>query len=280
MKFLDAHCHFFIIFKEFYSDFLKYTHQQELTAAFLNSEMPDKASFYSFFEFKKSKKHKLPKLVFFSALHPWKTHSIKEWEYQHKPQLEERLKQSKEIFIGETGLDKIRGAKAEIQKEIFKSHIELALKYKRPFTIHCVKSWGNCINILKSFLDSKNDKIPFIVHGFSGSAEIMSDLIKIGGYISFSATAIIRGNKKTLDNITKIDIKKLLIETDFPYSAVNNKGDIMEFQSGKEAGEFYIKMLKKAYKKTAEIKNISVEQLSRILEENGKIFTDYTAYRQ
>ena len=141
-----------------------------------------------------------------------------------------------------------------------------------------MREWGNCTDILKSFFSDRGKKrIPFIVHGFSGSSETMKILINLGGYISFSSDLIIKGNKKAIENIRKADLCRILIETDFPYSAVDNSGRIIDFKSGTEAGQVYMEMLEKGYSQTAEILDISVEKLSGIIEENGKIFKDYTA---
>ena len=278
MNIFDSHSHFFVIFKEFYSDFLNFSASRGLSAVFLNSEMPDDDAFSSFSNPPGTVKYNFPLFLFFAALHPWRTESAEKWENTYKPAFEDKLKQNKNLFIGETGLDRLRGADIETQKEIFRSHVELALKNERPFTIKCTREKGNCTDILREFFsDRKKNRIPFIVHGFSGSSETMKNLITLGGYISFSSAAIIKGNKKTLENIRTADPGRILIETDFPYSAVDDAGKIIDFKNGNEAGRVYMDMLERGYRETAGIMNISVEKLSGIIEENGKIFKDYTA---
>ena len=280
MKVFDSHSHFFVIFKEFYLDFLKYTALNGLSGGFINSDIGDEASFSSFFRGPELKNLILPHITVFTALHPWKTESAEKWAEFAGPELEKKLQKNKNLFIGETGLDRLRGADIETQKEIFRSHIELALSYERPFTIHCVREWGNCTDILNEYFSGRGKKrIPFIVHGFSGSAETMKILTGLGGYISFSAAMIIKGHVKTLENIRKADRERILIETDFPYSAADRHGEIINFKNGKEAGMLYMEMIKNGYLKTAETLDISVEKLCGIIEENGKIFKNYTDSR-
>ncbi len=281
MRKIDAHSHINVVFKEFYSDFLKNTASKGTVSIFVNSQTPDEASFLSLINFRKKNLSNFPNLLFFSALHPWHTETLEKWENRQKKTLEGMLVHNKNLLIGETGLDRLRGADIETQKDIFRSHIELALEYKRPFSIHCVREWGNCTDILSSFFsEDKKEKIPFIVHGFSGSFETMQRLVKIGAYISFSAGMIIRDNKKTLENIIRIDLNRFFIETDFPYSVLDEKGEMTEFKSADQAAGVYTEMLQNAYKKAADILNISTAELGRIIEENGKIFTDYTASRR
>ena len=282
MKFFDAHTHFLVIFKEFYSDFLNFSASSGLSTVFINSETPDGETFSLFSDASYSEKYNIPNLLFFTALHPWRTESAEKWEKNEKIMLENILQTNADIFIGETGLDRLRGADIETQKIIFREHLGLAVKYNRPFTVHCVKEWGNCIDILNSFFAEKN-RIPFIIHGFSGSAEIMKQLIRLGGYISFSAKSLIEENKKAAYCLSKADINRIFIETDFPFNAVNKKGQSVQknsFKNGIEAGQIYTNMLEKGYFKAAEILNINTEELSRIIEKNGKIFTNYTASRR
>ena len=276
MKVIDAHSHIHVIFHEFYSEFLNYIDSAGVSSIFINSETPNGGEIFSLINKTKTKNSIIPNLLFFSALHPWKTEQPGDWENI----LENRLKTDRFLFIGETGLDRLRGAGIETQKEIFKAHLELAVKYKRPFSVHCVREWGNCIELIRSVL-SKTDKteLPFIIHSFSGSYETMSELINLGAFISFSASMILNENKKTAENISRIKRKRILLETDFPYSAIDKNGDLIDFKSGLEAGEYYVRMLKDAYSRTACLMNISEEELCGVIEKNGKIFTDYSAYR-
>ena len=277
MRLIDAHSHIHVISNEFYSDFLNFIDHNGPVSVFINSETPDETEIFSLIEKLKAENSSFTNLLFFSALHPWKTEKTQNWI----DILEKKLEKDRSLLIGETGLDRFRGADIETQKDIFRSHIELAVKYRRPFTVHCVKEWGICTEVIReSVSENRRPAVPFILHSFSGSCETMDELVRLGGYISFSASMILNGNKKTADNIGRIRTDRLLIETDFPYSAKNGNGNLITFKNGNEAGDYYVSMLKKAYSRAAFILNISEEKLCGVIEENGKIFTDYTAYRR
>jgi TatD DNase family protein len=274
MRVTDAHSHIHVIFHEFYSDFLNFTGSAGISSIFINSETPDETEIFSLIKNSTTKNSNSPKLLFFSALHPWNTEQPRNWQNI----LKKSLKTDRFLFIGETGLDRFRGAGIKTQKEIFKAHLKLAVEYNRPVSVHCVREWGSCIEVIKKVLSEKTE-FPFIIHSFSGSYETMNELIKLGAYISFSATMILNKNTKTAENISRIDRKRILLETDFPYSAKDKNGNLKTFKSGSEAGEYYVRMLKDAYFRTACLMNISEDELYGVIEKNGKIFTDYPAYR-
>lgn len=71
------------------------------------------------------------------------------------------------VFIGEAGLDKLKGPDMKIQAEVFRSQIELAIRLHKPLIIHCVKAWDELIALYKEY---KTD-IPWIIHGYRGNAE-------------------------------------------------------------------------------------------------------------
>lgn len=97
--------------------------------------------------------------------------------------------------IGEIGLDK--------------SQLELAEKYERPVSIHCVHEWPKFFELLENF------QIPSIMlHGFYASKEILERLIKHKQniYISYSYKAL--NFSKTKELVALTPRNKILIETD------------------------------------------------------------------
>jgi TatD DNase family protein len=131
--------------------------------------------------------------------------------------LEATAKHPNVVAIGETGLDKLASIPMEQQEKLFKTHIELAGKLRKPLIIHCVKAWPALIRIRKQMdSDSENVKfnelaftgllhsvrndevcqpslrgtkqsrhIPWIIHGFRGNGELARQLLQFGFYLSF-----------------------------------------------------------------------------------------------
>ena len=85
--------------------------------------------------------------------------------------------------IGEIGLDR-RWPDMERQVDIFIKALSIAKEYDRVAVLHTVREYGKTLDILRKL------QLPrFIVHSFTGSAEIAECFIKLGGIISISPAA-------------------------------------------------------------------------------------------
>lgn len=100
-------------------------------------------------------------------------------------------------MIGEIGVDRNRG-NLEQQIEIFKTQVDIALKYKRAIHVHVVKAWDIVEKILRGF------KFPILFHRFSSSSHVVS-LFGENAYFS-----VVSENKFIPKN-------KILTESDAPY---------------------------------------------------------------
>lgn len=128
-----------------------------------------------------------------------------EKEFQH-------LKNSKiDLFaIGECGLDK-RFPNLEKQVALFRRQLILASQMNKPVIIHLVGHYQKALELLK-----ETDPRPvFILHSWSGSAQMAKEFIKLGGKISLSA-GILKSPKKLIEIFNSIPEDKILFETDSP----------------------------------------------------------------
>lgn len=107
------------------------------------------------------------------------------------------------VAIGEAGLDKLQGPDMDIQTDVFRRQIELALDVQKPLIIHCVKAWDELIALYKEY---KPD-IPWIIHGYRGNIEQTKQLDKIGFKFSI-------GEKFKADSLRYISSGSLFCETD------------------------------------------------------------------
>lgn len=112
--------------------------------------------------------------------------------------------------IGECGLDK-RFPNLEKQISLFKKQLILASQINKPVIIHLVGCYQKAFEILKDF-DPRPD---FILHSWSGSAQMAKEFIKLGGKISLSAS-ILKNPKKLKEILDSIPSDKILFETDSP----------------------------------------------------------------
>jgi TatD DNase family protein len=154
-----------------------------------------------------------PTNTWFSAgIHPWYISESLPSENNQKLQLEKirQLAQYQEVkFIGECGLDRMKGSPLALQEEIFIKQIRIAEEVKKPVIIHCVK----CFNELISIKKIVRPKIPMIVHGFNNNLVIAQMLLEKGFYLSLGAS-ILQENSNAAQVLQQIPLEKLFLETD------------------------------------------------------------------
>ena len=129
-----------------------------------------------------------------------------------------QLSEDKVVAVGEIGLDYYHTKdNKNKQIELFEKMLNLALKHDLPVIVHSRKAMQDTFDILK-----KHNVIGSL-HSYQGSAEMAFEFIKLGFYIGFGGTVTHKNNKKAKRVLEKIDINHVLIETDSPYLAPEEK---------------------------------------------------------
>lgn len=143
---------------------------------------------------------------------------------QIKQRLKDLAQKAKVIAIGETGLDyyhlKTQGRKAEIagQKRLFKIHLDLALRLKKPVILHCRDAYPETLNILQETIEkSRKRTIEGVLHCFCGSLETAQKFLDLGLHLGFTGLVTYPGNAYLREVIAGVPRDKLLVETDCPY---------------------------------------------------------------
>ena len=137
------------------------------------------------------------------GLHPWQT-AEEGW----LPKLEEFVRRTP-CCVGEIGLDGVKGLPG--QEEIFVAQLALAARFDRPVVLHCVKSWGRMLDLLKpAHLGA------FMLHAYSGSAELVKDLSALGGYFSFGPEITDPARERLRAALAAVPPDRLLFETEAP----------------------------------------------------------------
>ncbi len=134
------------------------------------------------------------------GVHPWDA----DIDFS-KLELEQNISNENCLAIGECGLDKLKGPDQEIQKTLFETQLQLAVKYHKPLIIHCVKAFDELIEVCLPFQD-----VPKIIHGFNKSAQLAKQLINKGFYLSLNDSIL----KKENFDFSVIPMDKLFLETD------------------------------------------------------------------
>jgi TatD DNase family protein len=145
------------------------------------------------------------------GLHPW---FIAERTGTWQQTLENLLVKYSHAAVGEIGIDHAIEERDDAdQEEVFFQQLEAARKLERPVTIHCRRAWGRLIELLDRFGEVPNG---MLIHCFGGSAEIATELVKRGAYISFSGSITRPNARKAGPAIRAVPVDRILIETDAP----------------------------------------------------------------
>lgn len=147
------------------------------------------------------------------GIHPWYLETLSAGWTQR---LAEMLAHFPQALIGETGLDRHHNPVPEIQAEVFRTHMDLAAQFNRPLLIHAVKAW----DWLQDFWPQLQ-KRRFVFHSFNARREQLEQVIKAGGYISFS-NSVLR-NRDFAALAAAVPADKLLFETDGPFQGPQGK---------------------------------------------------------
>lgn len=143
-------------------------------------------------------------------------------------------------FIGETGLDYYAMLKdeptdksvnienvIEMQKISFTRHVEIAVKYGLPMTIHCRELAGKnrCVtDTLKILCETGKGKVKAIMHSYTGDLKAVDDILALGLYVGFNAIVTYKNAENVRAILKKVPLDRVLLETDAPLLVLRNTG--------------------------------------------------------
>ncbi len=164
------------------------------------------------------------------------------------------------VAIGETGLDYyyIGDDKEikELQKKVFKQHLELAKELNKPVIFHCRKAYDDLLKELKT--QNAKRKIRGVVHCFMGKLSQAEDFLKMGFYLGFNGLiTYCRDYDKVIKNTP---LERILIETDCPYLTP-------EPYRGQRNEPLYVKYVAA---QIAKIKEIGLEKAAKQTTKNAR----------
>lgn len=144
------------------------------------------------------------------GIHP---HDSKVFTDQIFEEIIEWIKEDKVVALGETGLDyHYEHSPREIQRMVFKRHLELSRITGLPVIIHSREAKEDTLSILKDSGITKG-----VLHCFSGDMDMAERAMEMGFYISFSGTVTFKKARNILDIVKAVPDDYLLVETDAPY---------------------------------------------------------------
>lgn len=154
-----------------------------------------------------------PSVIPCFGLHPW---YVADRSPEWLASLKELFASTPSAAVGEIGLDKgSHGKNIEFseQGEVFRQQLELAKELERPVSIHCVRAYGELLEIMQS---SGPFPAGVILHSFMGSAEMVPEFTNLGSYFSFSGFLTSMKKEKAKKMIKSVPIERILFESDAP----------------------------------------------------------------
>ena len=166
--------------------------------------------------------------------------------------------ENKCICLGEIGLDyHYPDTDKECQMAYFREQMAIAREFDIPVCIHDREAHGDVMDVIRDFPGVRG-----VLHSYSGSYEMASELISRGYIISFSGTLTFTNAKRVREVAERLPIESILIETDAPYLAPHpNRGKLNH--SG---------YLEYTNRTIAELFSLSEEECANITYENARRF--------
>lgn len=150
------------------------------------------------------------------GIHP---HEAKTYDSDTISKLRTLAEYKEVVAIGEIGLDyHYDFSPRDVQKQVFRSQIELAHELDLPMIIHEREATADGLAMLeRAVSDGILRDMPGVFHCFSGSWETARVLLDMGFYLGFDGPITYKNAKKAIDVIARCPRERLLIETDSPY---------------------------------------------------------------
>lgn len=119
------------------------------------------------------------------------------------------------LAIGECGLDyHYNNSPKDIQIDIFKKQIELALKLDKPMVWHVRDAFIDFFEIVDQYPGIRG-----IVHCFTGTQSEMQQAVDRGFYIAYNGIMTFTKDQAQLETVKATPLNHIVLETDCPWLA-------------------------------------------------------------
>ncbi len=149
-----------------------------------------------------------------AGIHP---HYAGEADPDFERLLKELLACPRVVAVGEVGLDyHYDFAPREVQQEVFRRQIRIALEAGMPLVIHNRKADEDVIAILQ---EEEAQQVGGVFHCFWGDQALAEKALELGFYIGVGGPVTFKKSDALRQVLKAIPRERLLVETDAPYLA-------------------------------------------------------------
>lgn len=199
------------------------------------------------------------------GLHPWK---VDEVDAHWRLELLELLSLFPNAGLGEIGLDRwIEDFDLSVQEPAFLWQLEQAVERDLPVSVHCLKAWGRLYELLRSVpLPSRG----FLLHSYSGPAEMVEPMARLGAYFSVSGYFANKRKVKQQEAFRAVPLDRLLIETDAP--DMRGPSSLVAYSFDGDVALNHPANIVGVYRFVAEMLGVPLEELKEQVSANYKRF--------
>lgn len=122
------------------------------------------------------------------------------------------------VAVGEIGLDHHHDRdprQRERQRRVFLAQLDIAAELALPPLIHCLKAYQPVLDAWRAH--RCRERVPGVMHAYSGSAELVPRYVEEGLYVSFAGAVTFANARRAPEACRAVPDDRLLIETDAPY---------------------------------------------------------------
>ena len=160
--------------------------------------------------------------------------------------------------VGEIGLDYYWDKeKHDLQKHWFMRQMELASEVKLPMIVHSREAAKDTLDMV---IAAKPLNLSGIIHCYSYSVEIAREYLNMGYYLGIGGVLTFKNAKKLKEVAEYTPLSQIVLETDCPYLAP------VPFRAKRNDSS----KLSYVVEELAAIKQVPVEEVIRITNENGR----------
>ena len=183
------------------------------------------------------------------GIHP---ENVSSYKYNDIDFIKKNIINKKVVAIGEIGLDyHYSKEEKEEQIKLLETQLSLAEEYDIPVIIHSRDATLDTLTSLKKY------KCRGVIHSYSGSLETAQEYIKMGYLLGVNGVITFK-NANIKDVIKELPLTSIILETDSPYLTP------VPFRGEKNSPKNVLYVAKFV----ADLKNISLEELSKITNQN------------
>jgi TatD DNase family protein len=107
----------------------------------------------------------------------------------------------------------LRRAPLAEQLEVFHAQLAITAERNLPATIHCLDAFGSLLDALQK---GPTPARGFLLHAYSGPAEMINGFAKLGAYFSFNGAFLEPRKQRVREVFAAVPSDRLLVETDAP----------------------------------------------------------------